>query len=778
MTPNAPLRTLAAAVRAPLALALVFAACARDAVPSAQVAEPAAAPASADKEPLLEGLARKKFDGAPGVASALRARQDARGGGGAQGLAAEAKPEADDAQDAPAPRDAPDAPGRAPARRWFPETFLFEPELTTDAEGRASLAVRIPDRLTTWRVLALAHTQDGHTGGAIAELLGTLPVYVDLALPPALALDDVVTLAVQVVNTSARDAAAPLTIELDGLTLVGARPQSVSVAAGRSIVVPLQVRAARVGRARLAVSLAGHDGLERTIEIRGTGRQVSTRVSTTLGARRVLTLARPPEGAIEDARLVVELTPGPLEHLRQELDLGLGGPLDPAYALRLAATSTRLAARLELEDPADPQRRERRADLVRRAIAGLVVATRAGGSVEARGEALVGAASAPADAMARRLAARLADGLADATTPDGSCGAEGGQDVQRAIVRTAACRHALREAEALGVSSARARFAIARQGDALARLAPLVDDAFTAAAALASGPLPDDTRAALRRALDAGIKADANGALDLVVADDVARADGLAPEPAARAAMAALALDALDDHARAAALVARALEHAARGAPDPTTRALVLQAVERALARTTAGAASLTVAVGASGRVTPLGAITVTPLRRQERARLEVALAAGPYTLDHDGPASLAGVGVEARVVATAPWSTPRGAALARLDLPPRPSVGAPLDATLTVSVPRGRAATLELGLPAGVELEAGPLDDPTIAVRSARGGRVVLAIAPRPTVGARRVRLPVRAAFAGRLAGGPLVLDVDGERVVTPPTTWSISAR
>ena len=36
-------------------------------------------------------------------------------------------------------------------RAWFPETFLFAPRVVTDATGKASLSVRVPDRLTTWR---------------------------------------------------------------------------------------------------------------------------------------------------------------------------------------------------------------------------------------------------------------------------------------------------------------------------------------------------------------------------------------------------------------------------------------------------------------------------------------------------------------------------------------------------------------------------------------------------------------------------------------------------
>ncbi|MGI5865882.1 MAG: alpha-2-macroglobulin family protein, partial [Myxococcales bacterium] len=55
-----------------------------------------------------------------------------------------------------------------PSRAWFPETFLFDPLVVTDEQGKASVPVRVPDRLTSWRVLALAHSRDGAQAGAVA----------------------------------------------------------------------------------------------------------------------------------------------------------------------------------------------------------------------------------------------------------------------------------------------------------------------------------------------------------------------------------------------------------------------------------------------------------------------------------------------------------------------------------------------------------------------------------------------------------------------------------
>ena len=62
----------------------------------------------------------------------------------------------------------------AKSRAWFPETFLFEPLVVTDDGGSARVHVRVPDRLTTWRILALAHSRDGAQAGTETSFLGTL----------------------------------------------------------------------------------------------------------------------------------------------------------------------------------------------------------------------------------------------------------------------------------------------------------------------------------------------------------------------------------------------------------------------------------------------------------------------------------------------------------------------------------------------------------------------------------------------------------------------------
>jgi uncharacterized protein YfaS (alpha-2-macroglobulin family) len=68
-------------------------------------------------------------------------------------------------------RDASAASAEPPRlRQYFPETMLWLPEAVTDEQGMLHLDVPVADSITTWRVTALASSQDGRLGHRPAAL--------------------------------------------------------------------------------------------------------------------------------------------------------------------------------------------------------------------------------------------------------------------------------------------------------------------------------------------------------------------------------------------------------------------------------------------------------------------------------------------------------------------------------------------------------------------------------------------------------------------------------
>src|SRR4029078_1816363 len=60
----------------------------------------------------------------------------------------------------------------APARirEYFPETLFWQPQLITDAQGRARVPLPAADSITSWRMLANAVARNGALGYEQAKL--------------------------------------------------------------------------------------------------------------------------------------------------------------------------------------------------------------------------------------------------------------------------------------------------------------------------------------------------------------------------------------------------------------------------------------------------------------------------------------------------------------------------------------------------------------------------------------------------------------------------------
>ncbi len=103
-------------------------------------------------------------------------------------------PMLEEAPAAEAPPLAPSAPGMDDVtsgeglvevervRQYFPETWLWE-ELVTDAQGRASLEVSVPDTITTWILRVVGLSKEKGFGVAEDELTAFQPFFLKIDLP-------------------------------------------------------------------------------------------------------------------------------------------------------------------------------------------------------------------------------------------------------------------------------------------------------------------------------------------------------------------------------------------------------------------------------------------------------------------------------------------------------------------------------------------------------------------------------------------------------------------
>jgi len=677
-------------------------------------------------------------------------------------------------------------PGKASegaTRSWFPETFLFEPLIVTDEQGAAVVPVRVPDRLTTWRVLALAHARTGGQAGAVASFLGTLPIYVDPVVPPFLVEGDTVRVPIQVVNTTAAEVTGALEVSARNARLIGApaRPPRRIPAQGSTLDYAT-LAADRAGPASLRVALGAGDAVERTFEIRPVGRRVRETRSGTLAAPRSFTTsldaapgaatAAPPDRV----RLVVFA--GALAVLRSELAVSTARSevADDAYALLLAGRAATLLAAL-----GDTPDRE-----ALRALA-LVTAQRAirdARTLDVERASLLAAPALahPGNPVLARLGERAAAELARLQRPDGTFAGETGWTLQRLLVATADATRAVAAAQATRPQRQRARQVATRAAGAFARNAAQVSDGYTAAAMLASGAVTGEQADALRRRVRAAIHAAADGGAYLAVGDGIVRGDGTPPTAVEATALAVLAL-AGDPPAQLADLGTTLLGAYAPlyGWGDGRVNLVAMQAV---LALFTSPLPStVTVTLTMDGAEVVHGRLEGAKLRDLLALDAERVGVTGRHRWQVTAEPAVPGLGYALTLDRWLPWVTQPAHDGLELALPSRvtATIGEPVELTLTAVAPSGVPLHLQQALPAGVQL-----DEPSLAAAvashaldrfHASDGAIdlyVAALKPGATLSLRYRAIPT---LAGTLHSGPSTLEAGGARLDVAPSTWTIAA-
>ena len=85
------------------------------------------------------------------------------------------------------------------------ETAFFYPQLTTDETGCVALKFTLPESLTTWRFMGMAHTRDLFYGLIDAEAIAQKDVMIQPNVPRFLREGDEATISARIFNTSEKD---------------------------------------------------------------------------------------------------------------------------------------------------------------------------------------------------------------------------------------------------------------------------------------------------------------------------------------------------------------------------------------------------------------------------------------------------------------------------------------------------------------------------------------------------------------------------------------------
>ncbi len=103
----------------------------------------------------------------------------------------------------------------ARVRSYFPEALYINPEIITDGNGGATIAIPLADSITTWRMAMMASTARGALGSGASSLKVFQDFFVDLDLPVTLTQGDRVSIPVAVYNYSGASGSVSLKLQQD-----------------------------------------------------------------------------------------------------------------------------------------------------------------------------------------------------------------------------------------------------------------------------------------------------------------------------------------------------------------------------------------------------------------------------------------------------------------------------------------------------------------------------------------------------------------------------------
>jgi uncharacterized protein YfaS (alpha-2-macroglobulin family)/tetratricopeptide (TPR) repeat protein len=207
-------------------------------------------------------------------------------------------------------------PGQEPAvqvRGDFRSTILWLPDVTTDANGAASVKVKYPDSLTTWAATARAASTTNQFGIGTASTRTKQPLIVRLEAPRFFVVGDQVTVSAVINNNTDQPMRVAPALDAEGLTVSGQGAAPVEIKANSETRVDWQVNVTHASEARLKVEARGAqyaDAMEKrfTIFEHGIEKFVS-RSGKMRGDSVAVKLDIPKERRTDSTRLTVQIAP-------------------------------------------------------------------------------------------------------------------------------------------------------------------------------------------------------------------------------------------------------------------------------------------------------------------------------------------------------------------------------------------------------------------------------------------------------------------------------------
>lgn len=148
--------------------------------------------------------------------------------------------------------------GGGSARKDFRQSAYFNPSIITDDKGHARVSFRLPESLTTYRIMAVVTAPDDRFGYAESRVTTSLPLLARPAFPRLLRTGDQMEAGVVVTNKQLGDRTrVDVRVVTDGLELLEAPNKVIELDKGQSEEVRFGFRANSAGQAKVRFTVEG-----------------------------------------------------------------------------------------------------------------------------------------------------------------------------------------------------------------------------------------------------------------------------------------------------------------------------------------------------------------------------------------------------------------------------------------------------------------------------------------------------------------------------------------
>ena len=216
-------------------------------------------------------------------------------------------------------------------RQFFPETWLWTPDLLTEVDGTATLDLTAPDSITTWRLSAVSTSDEG-LGMTESSVRVFQEFFGEPDLPYAVTRGEQFPVRIQIYNYL--DEAQVVHVEMgeaDWFDLLDLSEQQVQVNANAVTSVSFLIQPTKLGRHPLEVTLrstrrADAVRKEVLVEAEGTQRELVKNGLIRAGEKIALDANTPPYAVADSQKLLLNITPSLVAQSIEGVDDLLGMP--------------------------------------------------------------------------------------------------------------------------------------------------------------------------------------------------------------------------------------------------------------------------------------------------------------------------------------------------------------------------------------------------------------------------------------------------------------------